>query len=125
MKLYEYSCKKHSAPNGLFCTDGTIAAYLPICNMAQIHLKRSRNRDIEDAIFSHVGILPILDHYYQPLINPKKHLKKSLRHDRVLPGIDFNDAEQLSILNAFDYNKELLQFPVEKRSETDAEEFFL
>jgi predicted O-methyltransferase YrrM len=66
-----------------------------------------------------LGVLPIVDHYYQPLINPKKHLKKSLRDDRDLPGIDFNTAEQLDLLSKFNYNEELLEFPLQKRKDTE------
>ena len=62
-----------------------------------------------------LGILPVLDHYYQPLINPKKHLRKSLRDDRELPGIDFNTEEQLNLLAEFNYNQELLKFSIRKK----------
>ena len=62
-----------------------------------------------------LGLLPIRDHYYQPLINPKKHLLKSLRNDRHLPGIDLNIQEQLAILQTFIFNDELEQFSVEKK----------
>ena len=72
---------------------------------------------IEDKIFMKLGVLPILDQYYQPLINPKKYLTKSLRDDRSLPGIDFNPGEQINLLSAFNYNEELLSFPIEKRAE--------
>lgn len=65
-----------------------------------------------DLIFMKIGVLPVLDHYYQPMINPKKHLKKSLREDRNLPGINFNVKEQLEILSKFDFNDELEKFPV-------------
>ena len=61
-----------------------------------------------------LGILPVLDHYYQPLINPKKHLKKSLRDNRELSGIDFNSEEQLDLLAQFKYNEELLKIPLKK-----------
>lgn len=71
---------------------------------------------INNKIFMKFGLLPIRDHYYQPLINPGKHLKKSLRADRHLPGIDFNVSGQLSILRAFDFNKELEEFPVNKEN---------
>lgn len=64
-------------------------------------------------IFMKIGVFPIRDHYYEPLFNPK-HLKKSLRDDRVLPGIDFNDREQLQILNKFNYNEELKEIPMER-----------
>ncbi len=64
-------------------------------------------------IFMRVGIFPVRDHYYEPLFNPR-HLKKSLRDDRTLPAIDFNVAEQLSLLGKFDFNEELKKFPLDK-----------
>ena len=70
-----------------------------------------------DEIFMQEGILPVADHYYQPLINPKKHLTKSLRDDRGLPALDLNVAEQLSLLGTFHYNEELLKFPLHKKEE--------
>ena len=69
---------------------------------------------ITDRIFMQSGILPIADHYYQPLINPKKHLSKSLREDRNLPGIIWNTEEQLQLLSQFRYNSELEAIPMEK-----------
>lgn len=56
-----------------------------------------------------------MDHYYEPLFNPK-HLRYSLRKERFLPGIDFNDTEQLLILKKFCYNDELLKFPLDKKN---------
>jgi predicted O-methyltransferase YrrM len=50
-------------------------------------------------------------------------LKKSLRDDRNLPGIDFNDQEQLDLLDKFDFNAELQQFPVDRRTEIAGTEF--
>lgn len=57
-----------------------------------------------------IGIFPIRDHYYEPLFNPI-HLRKSLREDRFLSGIDLNVDEQMELLNRFSFNKELLSFP--------------
>ena len=74
---------------------------------------------INNAIFSRVGIFPVRDHYYQPLTNPKKHLKKSLREDRNLPGINLNVQEQLETLQAFDFNIELQQFGVDKKKDLE------
>lgn len=68
---------------------------------------------VSKKIFLSVGVFPILDHYYEPLFNPK-HLRFSLRKERILLGIDFNDKEQLEILGRFDYNDELLKFPMNK-----------
>jgi len=68
---------------------------------------------LAELIFTRLGVLPINDHYYQPLINPKKHLRYPLSKDRNLPGISFNDHQQLSILDNFDFNDELLKIPLE------------
>jgi hypothetical protein len=87
-------------------------------------IKSNEKGKIEDAVFSKLGILPVLDHYYQPLINPRKHLKKSSREDRALPGVDLNISEQLAVLSKFDYNEELLSFPVDKSGEITGEEYF-
>jgi len=76
---------------------------------------------LDDFFFMKIGVLPVIDHYYQPLINPKKHLIKSLRDDRDLPGIDFNTEAQLDLLSKFNYNDELIKFPLEK---TKKVEFF-
>ena len=77
-------------------------------------LKYVRRKNKGNSIFMFWGMLPIVDHYYQPLINPHKHLRKSLREDRLLPEIDFNVEEQLQLLSRFNYNEELLQFPIER-----------
>jgi len=63
--------------------------------------------------------LPVIDHYYQPLINPRKYLKKSLREDRVLPGINLNVGEQLALLHEFNFNQELELFPLDKKKELE------
>ena len=52
-----------------------------------------------------VGIMPIRNHYYEPLFD-KRNLNKPLSDNRPLPGIDWNIKEQLSILNNFNFNKE-------------------
>jgi hypothetical protein len=56
-----------------------------------------------------IRLLPVIDHYYEPLINPK-HLRFSLRKKRNLVGINWNIEEQLSLLNEFKYQSELLNF---------------
>lgn len=81
----------------------------------KIGVKRMR---LSKKIFRIVGILPIRDHYYEPLFDPK-HLRYSLRKDRILPGIDFNIKEQLEILNKFKYNEELAKFPQEKTNKLE------
>ncbi len=80
-----------------------------------IRKKNINNFHISKSILYSMGVFPILDHYYEPMFIPK-HLKYSLRNDRNLPGIDFNISEQLSILQLFNYNDELLKFPIEKQN---------
>ena len=74
---------------------------------------------VTESIFMKTGVLPVRDHYYQPLINPKKHLRTSLRKDRGLPGIDWNVKEQLSYLAAFNYSHELAEIPMHKTKELE------
>ena len=59
-----------------------------------------------------LGLFPYLDQYYEPLINPKKHLTKPLSQDRNLPGLNLNVEEQLEFLENFDFNEELLSLPL-------------
>ena len=58
-------------------------------------------------VFAKLKVFPIRDHYYQPLVFPKLHLKNSLREDRKLPGINLNIDEQLNLLKQFNFNEEL------------------
>ena len=61
-----------------------------------------------------IGVLPVRDHYYQPMVNPGKHLKRPLNADRNLPGVDFNTNTQIDILKSFDFADELASLPLEK-----------
>lgn len=67
---------------------------------------------ISKAIFNHVGIYPIRDHYYEPIYNFKKYLRHSLRDERSLPGINLNEAGQLDWIARFDYATELARIPL-------------
>ncbi len=93
----------------------------PLMNFSVRWIKRNINKPFSEQIFMDEGILPIIEHYYQPLINPKKHLKKSLREDRNIPGIDFNNRGQLELLKKFNYNIELLKFPIKS---SNSHEFY-
>ena len=88
-----------------------------LCAIRKMNTKRMK---LSKRIFRKVGVLPIRDHYFEPLFNPE-HLRYSLRMNRILPGIDFNIKEQLDILNRFKYIDELVRFSLEK---TDKLEFY-
>jgi len=60
-----------------------------------------------------IGVFPVRDHYYEPMINPK-HLRAPLTQNRALPAIDLNAAGQLALLSQFTYQEELTQFPLQK-----------
>lgn len=97
-----------------------IGAPLTLLSTAWLKIvKIAGTSKISDAIFMKFGLFPILDDYYQPMINPKKHLTKSLRDDRALPGIDFNVEEQLSLLAQFHYNEKILKFPQNQQREDE------
>jgi hypothetical protein len=68
-------------------------------------------------IFSWIKVFPIRDHYYQPLVFPKLHLKHSLREDRKLPGINMNIDEQLALLQQFHFNDELKSISIDFKNE--------
>lgn len=78
-----------------------------------IRKMRMYNMPVSKKIFKKIGVFPITNHYYEPLFDDSK-LKLPLNRDRPLPGIDWNDAGQLSLLNHFRYEKELLEFPFTK-----------
>lgn len=74
---------------------------------------------VSEKMFMMGGMYPLVDHYYDPLFNPEKYLDKAKRENRVLTGIDMNDQLQLSVLKRFDYNGELLMFPMVKRDKLE------
>lgn len=86
--------------------------YLKVIGKSRLRGGYHRTK-INRALLKKIGVYPIIDHFYEPLFNDV-HLKKSLRDDRALPGIDFNEKEQLALLNKFRFEEELLTFPLEK-----------
>jgi predicted O-methyltransferase YrrM len=79
----------------------------------------ARQMPVSEKIFMSVGVLPVRDQYYQPLINPGRDLRKPLNQPRALPGIDWNLEEQLTLVQRFKYQDELKALP---RSKKDAPE---
>ncbi len=63
-----------------------------------------------------IGVFPVRDHYYEPMINPK-HLRQPLTQSRALPAIDLNTAGQLALLAQFVFQDELKRFPLESTDE--------
>lgn len=96
---------------------------LPFVLFSAIVLKFLRRRGIKRFPFSrkillNVGVYPIRDHYYEPLFDPK-HLRKPLFDERILPGIDWNEDEQLAMLNMFNFQREFETIPDKYVSDTE------
>lgn len=53
-----------------------------------------------------IGVLPIRDHYYEPFVAPRS-LRAPLDQERDLPAIDWNLAEQISLLESMSHAHEL------------------
>jgi hypothetical protein len=109
--------KRHILRSILVILKFLVAIGAPLTFLSALWLKVVRKIGIgriSDKIFMQLGILPVPDHYYEPMINPKKHLTKPLSDDRPLHGINLNVTEQLDLLAKFNYNEELPAFPLQK-----------
>jgi len=71
-----------------------------------------QNMPVSRRVLRRIGMLPIRDQYYEPLIDPRQ-LRFPLDRDRNLPGIDLNVAEQLEFLGRFTYQDELRKYPID------------
>lgn len=60
-----------------------------------------------------IGVLPIQNHYYEPQFDFSTQ-QSDFTKDRKLPGIDWNVAEQLALLQRFQYADELKNLPNKK-----------
>lgn len=67
-------------------------------------------------VLSTVGVFPVANHYYEPLIDFSL-LTRPLDQPRDLPGLDLNVSEQLKLLKSFEFGEELRVFTGPKRNE--------
>lgn len=68
-----------------------------------------------------VGVFPIRKHYYEPQFDFRTPNRPPSR-ERSLPGIEWNTAEQLKILETFTFSRELADLP---QTRTDPPAFHL
>ena len=66
-------------------------------------------------ILRQVGVLPIRYHYGEVVVR-SRDLRKPLSEERRLGGLDLNVAEQLELLEKFDYSSELTALPLEEQA---------
>lgn len=76
-----------------------------------IDINHLENMWITKKILRWIGVYPVLDHFYDPLLNPK-NLRHALNKERELPGLDLNVNRQLEILDEFNFNGEFEHFPL-------------
>jgi hypothetical protein len=88
---------------------------LPLTLVAGVWLsqvKRALHRmPISKKLLQRIGVMPIHHHYYEPIIYAND-LRQPLNRERNLPGLDLNLAEQLELLEGFNYNQELADLPL-------------
>jgi predicted O-methyltransferase YrrM len=58
-------------------------------------------------VLKRLGIVPIIDHYYDPFYN-SDYFPASARDARALPGVDFKLPQQLRFLRTLKYSNELI-----------------
>lgn len=65
-----------------------------------------------------IGLLPVINHYYDPFFS-KQHLRKPLNKERRLEGIDWNLKEQLAVLAEFSFTNEFSVFTTKYKNELE------
>src|SRR2546425_12193438 len=84
---------------------------LPLVLLAGVFLKSIRRIGLQRLpasrkLLLRIGVLPVRKHYYEPFIDPGD-LRRPLSTERRLPGVDWNIAEQLRLLEELRYEHEL------------------
>jgi hypothetical protein len=64
------------------------------------------------------GVFPIRNHYYEPQFDYRE-IKKPFSEERFLPGIDWNIAEQIKMLDGLSFAHELAALPQNKSGTFD------
>lgn len=89
----------------------------PIAMLSALFLKLIRKVNISRLKLTRsglqsIGLLPVLHHYYEPVVYDSD-LFYPLDRERNISGLDLNVEEQLSMLNTFCYQSELIGFPID------------
>ncbi|MDK3155435.1 class I SAM-dependent methyltransferase [Kamptonema cortianum] len=75
-------------------------------------------------IWDFFGVMPLSYHYYQPVFNASELSEKTWTEEDPLYGIDLNTEQQLTLLGKLQYNDELTQFPIQKKSENSLDFYY-
>lgn len=77
---------------------GVVMLYVRLIGMKQLRVSKW--------LFMKIGVMPIRNHYYEPLIDGKQ-LSRPSNQARSLPGIDWNVEAQLALLQTFTFAAEM------------------
>lgn len=81
---------------------GVVMLYVRLIGMKQLKLSKW--------LFMKIGVMPIRNHYYEPLIDSKQ-LSRPSNQARSLPGIDWNVKAQHALLETLNFSEEMLRIP--------------
>ncbi len=71
-----------------------------------------RNLPLSKSLFLKLGLIPIVDHYYEPLIDYRRLPKKD-----PITNLNLREQAQLEFIRQFNYQSELIEIPREKQRE--------
>ncbi|WP_431236996.1 class I SAM-dependent methyltransferase [Mycolicibacterium aichiense] len=95
--------------------------YLSALLMKFVRVAGVENLPRSKSALMRVGVFPVRDHYYEPAFH-NAPIRELLSKDRDLPGIDWNTAGQLKLLNSFSYGHELQDVPLKQ---VNGDEFYM
>lgn len=105
--MIRYILKRMIIPLDMVIIPFVVFSGLLLKMVRRVGLKRMK---ISRSILLKIGVLPVRDHYYEPLFH-SRHLIRPLEEDRQLPGVDLCEADQLRNLNALVYGTETRAWP--------------
>lgn len=83
-----------------------------------VRREKLQNMPRTRALIEHVGLYPLNDHFYEPMVRRAK-LDRTWPLNRSVPGIRFDPDEQWKLLDGFDYRDELRHFGTPPTSPND------
>ena len=88
---------------------GFVMLYVRLIGMKQLKISKW--------LFMKIGIMPIRNHYYEPLIDGKQ-LSRPCNQARSLPGIDWNVEGQRALLETLTFAEEMRSIPSQRTDDS-------
>lgn len=84
---------------------------IPALVMRRVRRSGLEKFPVTQRMLRRIGVLPVGDHYYEPLIRPAGLTPDQLARDRMLPGIDLRLEAQCALLARLRFQAELADVP--------------